>query len=82
MAHIMLFPTIHALYFHISTFRSTCIVPSVSVFFSSLILCFPGMLLRYCLFDLEMVTVAPIVTGIAFVFILLLLLLLLLLGTN
>ena len=51
-----------------------CAVSSVSVFCSSLILCFPGMLLRYCLNDLEMLTVAPIITGIAFVFILLLLL--------
>ena len=40
---------------------------SMAVVCSSLISCFPGMLLRYCLSDFEMVPVAPIITGIAFV---------------
>jgi hypothetical protein len=41
-----------------------CAVPNMAVFCSSLISCFPGMLLRYCLSDFEMVLVAPIITGI------------------
>jgi len=43
-----------------------CAVPNMAVFCSSLITCFPGMLLRYCLSDFEMVPVAHIVTGITF----------------
>ena len=38
-------------------------------FCSSVISCFPGMLLRYCLSDLEIVPVAPIFTSITFSFI-------------
>ena len=37
-------------------------------FFISLISCFSGMLLRYCLFEFVMVPVAPIITGITFAF--------------
>jgi hypothetical protein len=40
----------------------------VVFFCSSLILCFPGMLLRYCLSDFEMVPVAHIITGIILAF--------------
>jgi len=36
-------------------------VPNVAVVCSSLISCFPGILLRYCLSDFQMVTVAPII---------------------
>ena len=43
-------------------------VPNRAVFCSSLISCFPLMLLRYCLSDFEMVPVAPIITGITFAF--------------
>jgi len=57
-------PVKHALYFYISTFRSTCEVPSMAIFCISLILCFPGMLLGYCLSDFEMVPIAPIIGGI------------------
>jgi hypothetical protein len=39
-------------------------VPSMAVFSSSLILCFPGMLLRHFLNYFEMVPVAPVITGI------------------
>ena len=46
-----------------STFRSVCAVPNMADFGSSLISCFPGTLLRYCLSDFEMVPVAPIITG-------------------
>jgi len=37
-------------------------------FCSSLISCSPGMLLKYCLRDFEMVPVAPVVAGITFAF--------------
>ena len=39
----------------------------MSVFCSSLISCFPGMLLMYCLSDFEMVSFAPVITVITFV---------------
>jgi len=52
--------------FYISTSHSMCAVPNMAVFCSSLITCFPGMLLRYCLSDFEMVPVAHIITGITF----------------
>ena len=45
-----------------------CAVPNMTVFCSSLIMCFPGMLLRYFLNDFEMVTVVAVITGITFVF--------------
>ena len=41
-----------------------CVVPNIDAFCRSLILCFPGMLLRYFLNDFEIVSVAPIITGI------------------
>jgi len=55
-------------YFYISTFRSMCSVPNMAVFWSSLISCFPGMLLTYFLNDFETVPVAPIIIHITFVF--------------
>jgi hypothetical protein len=64
----MLFPMLNVWYVYISTFRITCAVPIMAVFCSSLISCFPGMLLGYFLNDFEMVPVAPIIIGIAFVF--------------
>jgi hypothetical protein len=45
-----------------------CAVPNIAVFCSSLISCFPGMLLKYFQKDFEMVPVAPIITGVTFVF--------------
>ena len=66
--HITLFPVLNLLFFYISTFRSTCAVTNTAVFCSSLISCFPGMLLRYCLNYFEMVPVAHIITGITSVF--------------
>ena len=83
MVFISLVSVLNLLYFYISTFRSMCAVPSTAVFCSSLTSCFPGMLLMYFLNVFEIVPVAPIITGIIFVFtfhmrcILLLLLLLL-----
>ena len=62
--HILL----NVLYYYISTVQSDCAVPCMAVFCSSLILCFPGMLLRYCLSDFEMVPVAPFITSIIFAF--------------
>ena len=55
-----------------------CAVPNMAVFF------FPGMLLTYFVNDFEIVPVAPIITGVTFVFTfhLLLLLLLLLLSSS
>ena len=65
---ISLVPVLNLLYFYISTFRSMCAVPNMAVFCSSLTSCFPGMLLTYFLNDFEIVPVAPIITGITFVF--------------
>jgi hypothetical protein len=41
MLYVMLFPT----HFYVSTFRSMCVVPKMAVLCSSLMSCFPGMLL-------------------------------------
>jgi hypothetical protein len=54
--------------FCINAVQSMCAVPNIAVCCSSLISCFPGMLLKYFLKDFEMVPVAPIITGITFVF--------------
>ena len=69
MVLISLVSVLNLLYFYVSTFRSMCAVPNMSVFWSSLTSCFPGMLLTYFLNDIEIVPVAPVITGIAFVFI-------------
>jgi hypothetical protein len=45
-----------------------CAVPSTAVFCRSLTSCFPGTLLKYFLKDFEIVPVAPIITGVTFVF--------------
>jgi len=76
---ISLVPVLNLLYFYISTFRSMCAVPNMAVFWSSLTSCFPGVLLKYFLNAFEIVPVAPLITGITFVFTFHLLLLLLLL---
>ena len=68
MVLIPLVSVLNLLYFYISTFRSMCAVPNMGVFCSSLTSCFPGMLLTYFLNDFEIVPVAPIITGITFVF--------------
>ena len=65
---ISLVSVLSLLYFYISTFRSMCAVPSMAVFWSSLTLCFLGILLTYFLNDFERVPVAPVITGITFVF--------------
>ena len=38
-----------------------CAVPNMAVFCSSLISCFPGMLLRYCLSDFEIIIIIIII---------------------
>jgi hypothetical protein len=68
MVHISLVPALTPLCLYVSTFRSMCAVPNMAVFCSSLTLWFRGMLLTYFLNDFEMVPVAPIITGITFVF--------------
>ena len=66
--HVMLFCMLNVLYFYIGTCRNMCEMPNVADFCSSLILCFPCMLLRYCLSDFEIFPVAPVIGGITFAF--------------
>ena len=47
MMLISLVSVLNLLYFYISTFRSICAVPNMTVFCSSLTSWFPGMLLTY-----------------------------------
>ena len=68
MVFISLVSVLNLLYFYISAFRSMCALPNMAIFCSFLTSCFPGMLLTYFLNDFEIVPVAPIITGIAFVF--------------
>jgi len=68
MVLISLVSVLNLLYFYISTFHSMCAVPNMAVCCSSLTSCFPGMLLTYFLNDIEIVPVAPTITGITFVF--------------
>jgi hypothetical protein len=68
MVRISLVPVLTPLYLYVSTSRSMCAVPNKAVSCSSLTLWFPGMLLTYFLNDFEMVLVAPVITGITFVF--------------
>jgi len=59
-------PVKYVLSFYISTCRGKSAVPNMALFCISLISCFPGMLLRYCLSDFEIVPIAPIFTDITF----------------
>jgi hypothetical protein len=63
MLHVMLF-RMWNMHIYISTLHNICAVSNMADFCSPLILCFPGMLLRYCLSDFEMVPVVPVTTGI------------------
>ena len=56
------------LYFYIITFRRMCAVPNMAAFCGSLIAVFVAMLRRYRPSDSETVPLAPIITGITFVF--------------
>jgi hypothetical protein len=69
MVPISLVPVLALIYFYINTFRSMCAVPNMAVFRSSLTSWFPGMVFTYFLNDLEMVPVAPIITGIIIIII-------------
>ena len=68
MVLISLVSVLNLLYFYNSTSRIMCAVPYMAVFCSSLISRFPGTLLTYFLNVFEIVPVAPIITGITFVF--------------
>ena len=68
MVHITLFVMLNLLHFYTSTFRSVCAVHNIAVLCRSLISCFPVMFLMYYVSDCEMVRVAPLITGITFVF--------------
>ena len=68
MVLISLVSVLNLLYFYISSFRSMCAVRNMTVCCSCFTSCFPGMLLAYFLNDFEIVPVAPIITGITFVF--------------
>jgi len=68
MVPLCLVPALTLLFFYVSTFRSMCAVPNMAVFCSSLTSWFPGMSVTYFLNDLEMVSVAQIITGITLVF--------------
>ena len=65
----MLLRMLIILYFYISTFRDLCALPNMAVFCSSLISCFPGILLGYFLWDFGIVPIAPTVTDITSVFV-------------
>jgi hypothetical protein len=71
IVHVILLLMLNVFYEYITlvaAFWSMCTVLNRAVFFSSLISCFPGMLLRYFLNYFEMVSVAHIITAITFVF--------------
>ena len=69
MVLISLVSVLNLLYFYISTFRSMCAVPNMAVFCSSFTSCFPCILLTYFLNEFEIVTVAPVITGIIIIII-------------
>jgi hypothetical protein len=58
MVHATLFPTLNVLQVTLALPKVTSAVPGMAAFCSSLISCFPGMLLRYFQNDLKMVPVA------------------------
>ena len=68
MVLISLVSMLNLLCFYISTFRSIYAVPNMAVFCTTLTSWFPVILLTYFLNYFEIVPVAPITTGITFVF--------------
>ena len=68
MVPLCLVPAFVLFFFYVSTFQSMCAVSNIAVFCSSLTSWFPVMSLTYFLNNLEMVPVAPIITGITLVF--------------
>jgi uncharacterized membrane protein len=57
MVPIYLVPALAVLCLYVSTLRSTCAVPNIAVFCSSLTSWFPGMLLTYFLNDFEVIII-------------------------
>ena len=68
MVPLCLVPALVLLFFYVSTFRIMFAVPNMAVFCGPLTSWFPGISLKYFLNYLEMVPVAPIITGITLVF--------------
>jgi len=68
MVQVMLFPMLNVLCFYVATFRRTCAVHNMVDCCSPLMSCFPAMFFQYFLDDFEMAPVAPVFTGIIFVF--------------
>jgi len=66
-AYIVSF-SVESIVIYISTLRSMCAVTNMAIFWSSLTPCFLGMLLAYFLNDFEIVPVAPVITGITFLY--------------
>ena len=65
--HVMLFRPWNMFYTFTLALSAVCVQCTIwPCFCSSLISCFPGMLLRYFLSDFEMVPVAPVITDITF----------------
>ena len=64
VVHVRLLSKKNLLCFYINNFRSMCAVPSMAVVCSSLMLCFPGLLLRCFLIDSEMAPFADAITGV------------------
>jgi len=63
MVYVILIPVLNILYSYISNFRSMCTVLNMAVSCMSLISCYPDVLLRHFLNDLQMVPVAPLISG-------------------
>jgi hypothetical protein len=67
MVHVILLSITNVLYFYISNFYSIRPVSNMAVFCNFLVSYLSGMLLRHFLNDSD-VPVAPVVTGVTFVF--------------
>jgi hypothetical protein len=68
MVRIILFPNLNFSCFYTNTFRIMRSVPNMVAPCSSSVSCYPGMLPTYRLNDFEVVPVAPVITGINYVF--------------
>jgi len=64
---VMLFPAINFLHLNVNTLRSMCSEPSVAVFGTFLMSCFPLTLFRYFLNYMQIFPVALVVNGITVV---------------
>ena len=68
LARVMLFPMLNVLYFYISTLQCMCVVPNIAVSVLPSCRAFPVCWLGYFRNDFEIIPVAAITAGIAFVF--------------